>query len=138
VNTFPQKCNCVQWCRKQEEEESFMLSTKITLSLLLGMHTLFFNLSNFFVTLFIIICCLSLYLVVSHFSSLFFANLFFSLQNLFFRIFVHFFSPLFFVLPSSIFMSILCEYKPFFHFLKFKIIIYSFKMGDIFSLCIFF
>ena len=47
MNPFPRKCNCVWWCRKEEEEESFMLSTKITLPFFLGMHILFFTLPNF-------------------------------------------------------------------------------------------
>jgi len=59
-----------------------MLSTKRTLSFFLGMHILLFTLPNFFVTLFMIIYYLSLYLFVPHFSSLFSTNLFFSLQNL--------------------------------------------------------
>ena len=84
-----------EWCRKKKEE-SFMLSTKKTFSFFLGMHILFFTLSNFFVTLFMIIYYLSLYLFVSHVSSFFlckFVLLFFA--NLFFHIFVHFFSSLF-------------------------------------------
>jgi len=105
--------------------------------ILLSMHILFFILPNFFVTLFMITCYLSLYLFLSHFSYLFSTNLLFSLQNLFFRIFVHFFP-----LSSSFSLGVFsCKYYAsthLFYFLEFKIINYSFKMGDFFSLCIFF
>ena len=83
---------CVMMQKRRRRRRKFhAFNKKITISFFLDMHFLFFTLPNFFVTLFMIIYYLSLYLFVSHLSSLFSTNLFFSLQSLFFCIFVHFF-----------------------------------------------
>ena len=83
---------------------------KRTLSFFLGMHILFFTLPIFFVTPFMIIYYLSLYLFISHFSSLFSTILFFFTLQICSFVSLCTLFPLFFILPRCVFMSLLCEY----------------------------
>jgi len=109
VNLFPQKCNCVWWCRKEEEEESFMLSTKRTFPFFLGMHILFVTLPTF------LLHFLWLYIIYDYFYSSLISPLI-SLQICSFHFkfvlsyFRALFLPHFFILPRCVFVSIICEY----------------------------
>ena len=125
MNHFSQKCNCGMMQERRRRRKIHGFNKKNSFTLLRYAHSLLHFTQLLWYT-FYVICYLSLYFFVSHFSYLFSVNLFFSLQNLFFPMVVHFLFPIFFILPRCVFVSILCKYTPF-SLLELKLLIIILK-----------